>query len=49
MTAPGPVRMAEPCAAAEGPFADAPFGGLVLHVSREAILHGAEVLFLRDL
>jgi DinB superfamily len=45
----GASGIAEPCGPAEGPFADAPFGGLVLHISREAIHHGAEVLLLRDL
>jgi len=38
-----------PCGAAEGPFADAPFGALVLHINREVIHHGAEILTLRDL
>ena len=45
----GANGMGEPCGPAEGPFADAPFGGLVLHISREAIHHGAEILLLRDL
>lgn len=34
---------------AEGPFAAHSFAGLVLHVNREAIHHGAEILLLRDL
>jgi hypothetical protein len=34
---------------AEGPFEDHPMGTLVLHINREAIHHGAEVLLLRDL
>ncbi len=33
----------------EGPFADHPFGTLVLHINRETIHHLAEVLTLRDL
>ena len=38
-----------PCGPAEGPFADAPLGALVLHIHREVIHHGAEVCLLRDL
>lgn len=34
---------------AEGPFAEAPYIELVLHLNREAIHHGAEILLLRDL
>ena len=34
---------------AEGPYAEHPMAGLVLHVNREAIHHGAEVTLLRDL
>lgn len=34
---------------AEGPFAEHPMVELVLHVNREAIHHGAEILLLRDL
>jgi hypothetical protein len=34
---------------AEGPFAQHPMAELVLHISREAIHHGAEILLLRDL
>jgi hypothetical protein len=30
-------------------YGDAPFGALVLHIHREAIHHGAEILTLRDL
>ena len=37
------------CGPAEGPFADHPMAGLVLHVHREAIHHGAEISLLRDL
>ena len=38
-----------PVGEAEGPFAAYPMGALVLHIHREAIHHGAEVLLLRDL
>ncbi|GAA1317808.1 DinB family protein [Pseudonocardia xinjiangensis] len=34
---------------AEGPFAEHPMAALVLHIHREAIHHGAEILLLRDL
>jgi hypothetical protein len=34
---------------AEGPYADRPYADLVLHIHREVIHHGAEVLLLRDL
>jgi hypothetical protein len=34
---------------AEGPWADHSFAELVLHINREVIHHGAEVLLLRDL
>jgi hypothetical protein len=38
-----------PCGPAEGPFAAYPMAALVLHVNREVIHHGAEMLLLRDL
>ncbi len=38
-----------PVGPAEGPFAEAPWAALVLHIHREAIHHLAEVLLLRDL
>jgi hypothetical protein len=38
-----------PCGPAEGPFADAPFRGLILHLNREALHHGAEIALLLDL
>lgn len=38
-----------PCGPAEGPYADAPMAGLVLHINREALHHGAEIALLRDL
>lgn len=41
--------LARPVGPAEGPFADHPYTTLVLHIHREAIHHGAEVLLLRDL
>jgi hypothetical protein len=41
--------MAKPCGPAEGPWASAPFAALILHINREALHHGAEVLLLRDL
>lgn len=34
---------------AEGPWAEHPYAVLVLHIHREVIHHGAEVLLLRDL
>jgi hypothetical protein len=44
-----PTELARPCGPAEGPFADHPVATLVLHINREALHHGAEVLLLRDL
>ena len=41
--------LARPVGAAEGPYSDLPYAALVLHISREAIHHMAEVLVLRDL
>jgi hypothetical protein len=41
--------LARPCGPAEGPFAEYPMAALVLHINREAIHHGAEMLLLRDL
>lgn len=41
--------LARPCGPAEGPFADIPLAGLVLHINRETIHHGAEICLLRDL
>jgi hypothetical protein len=37
------------CGPAEGPFSQAPFGALILHINREAIHHAAELALLRDL
>lgn len=44
-----PAQLAEPCGPAEGDFGDLPMAALVLHISREAIHHLAEVALLRDL
>lgn len=41
--------LARPCGPAEGPYADHPMTTLVLHITREALHHGAELLLLRDL
>ena len=38
-----------PVGAGEGPWAASPYADLVLHISRETIHHGAEILLLRDL
>ncbi len=45
----GQAGFAEPCGPAEGPFSGWTMAGLVLHIHREAIHHGAEVALLRDL
>lgn len=45
----GAAGMERACGPHEGPYADAPFGALVLHINREVIHHLAEVLALRDL
>ena len=41
--------LVRPVGEAEGPFAAFPYRALVLHIHREVIHHGAEVLLLRDL
>jgi hypothetical protein len=41
--------LARPCGPAEGPWAQFPFAALILHINREVLHHGAEVLLLRDL
>jgi hypothetical protein len=41
--------LARPVGPAEGPFADSPFLELILHLDREALHHGAEILLLLDL
>jgi hypothetical protein len=38
-----------PVGPAEGPWAEYPMVALALHLNREAIHHGAEILLLRDL
>ncbi|HZZ48799.1 MAG TPA: DinB family protein [Pseudonocardia sp.] len=43
------AELARPCGAAEGPFSAYPLATLVLHINREALHHGAEILLLRDL
>lgn len=43
------AALAAPCGPAEGPWAEHPMAELVLHISREAIHHGAEISLLRDL
>jgi hypothetical protein len=45
----GAEGLARPCGPHEGPFADYPMAALVLHISREAIHHAAEISLLRDL
>ena len=45
----GAEELAAPCGSAEGPWASHPMAALVLHITREVIHHGAEVLVLRDL
>lgn len=45
----GEEGLARRCGEAEGPFADWPLAGLVLHIHRELIHHGAELALLRDL
>jgi hypothetical protein len=42
-------RINEPCGPAEGPFHESPLGGLVLHINRELIHHGAEIALMLDL
>jgi hypothetical protein len=43
------AALAPPCGPAEAPFGDVSMAGLVLHINREVIHHGAEVSLLRDL
>jgi hypothetical protein len=44
-----PEELARPVGPAEGPWATKPMAALVLHITREVLHHGAEVLLLRDL
>jgi hypothetical protein len=41
--------LARPIGPAEGVFAAEPMAGLIMHINREAIHHGAEICLLRDL
>ena len=41
--------LAQPVGPAEGVYADRPYAELVLHINRETMHHGAEILLLRDL
>ncbi|WP_309226477.1 MULTISPECIES: DinB family protein [unclassified Mycolicibacterium] len=43
------AALAQPCGAAEGPYADLSMAALVLHINREVIHHGAEIACIRDL
>jgi hypothetical protein len=45
----GEEGLGRPVGPAEGPWADAPYADLVLHINRELIHHGAEICLLRDL
>lgn len=45
----GQDGLTKPCGSAEGPFADWSMAGLVLHIHREVLHHGAEIALLRDL
>jgi hypothetical protein len=45
----GPEDLERPVGPAEGPYAESPYAVLVLHIHREVLHHGAEVLLLRDL
>ncbi|NUT48137.1 MAG: DinB family protein [Saccharothrix sp.] len=45
----GDAGLARPSGEAEGPYAEHPLAGLVLHINRELIHHLAEVCLLRDL
>ena len=44
-----PDDLERPVGPAEGDYAEYPYADLVLHINREAIHHGAEILLLRDL
>ena len=45
----GPDGLRRPCGPGEGPWASHPMAGLVMHINREVLHHGAEVALLRDL
>jgi hypothetical protein len=42
-------RLWEPVCETEGPYAHVSYLGLILHINREALHHGAEIMLLRDL
>jgi len=43
------TELARECGPESGPFAGRPLAAVVLHVNRELVAHGAEVVLLRDL
>ena len=43
------AALERPIGPGEGEWAEAPYADLVLHINREALHHGAEILLLRDL
>ena len=43
------AALERPVGPAEGEYAEHPMAGLVLHINREVIHHGAEIALLRDL
>ena len=45
----GEDELERPLGPAEGPYAEHPYAALLLHINRETIHHGAEILLLRDL
>ena len=45
----GPQDLLRPAGPAEGQYASSPMAGLVAHINREALHHGAEIALLRDL
>ncbi|GIE33352.1 hypothetical protein Ait01nite_063970 [Actinoplanes italicus] len=49
VTALGDEGLNRPCGEAEGQYAAEPLATLILHINREVIHHGAEILLLRDL
>ncbi|MEV0901972.1 DinB family protein [Actinoplanes sp. NPDC049802] len=49
VTALGDGGLSRPCGPAEGAYAAEPMATLILHINREVIHHGAEIMLLRDL
>ena len=45
----GEAGLERPVGPSEGPYAEVPYAGLLLHIHREVIHHGAEIALLRDL